>query len=91
MRERQVEKYLKTNIERLGWKCLKFESPGYAGVPDRICLLPGGRTVYVECKRPGENLRKLQQKRKKDFEALGHEVFKVDDYDSVDRLIDRIK
>ncbi|MGP4073141.1 VRR-NUC domain-containing protein [Piscibacillus sp. B03] len=87
MRERDVERYLKTKIESLGGLCLKFESPGYSGVPDRLCLLPKGKLFFVEVKRPGETLRKLQEKRRKDFQALGHQVYVVDSKESINQLI----
>lgn len=39
-------------IERHRGVCLKWVCPGWLGVPDRICLLPGGTVVFVELKRP---------------------------------------
>ncbi|SDJ76520.1 VRR-NUC domain-containing protein [Salimicrobium halophilum] len=90
MRERDVEKHLKTNIEkRNGW-CVKFESPGLSGVPDRICMLPGGRLYFVEVKRPGQKLRKLQEKRKKQFENLGQHVYAVSSKEEVDEFMRRV-
>ena len=43
MLESSIENRLKKEIEKLGGKALKFVSPGIAGVPDRIVLLPYGR------------------------------------------------
>ncbi|SDX64669.1 VRR-NUC domain-containing protein [Salimicrobium album] len=90
MREKDVETYLKTNIEkRNGW-CVKFESPGLSGVPDRICMVPGGRLFFVEVKRPGQKLRKLQQKRKEQFESLGQHVHTVSNKEEVDEFMRRV-
>lgn len=50
--EKEVEAYLVHAIETLGGYCLKFVSPGHAGVPDRVCLLPYGLVVFVELKKP---------------------------------------
>lgn len=50
--ERDIERKLKTMVERHGGLCLKWVCPGWAGVPDRIVLLPGGRVIFVELKRP---------------------------------------
>lgn len=50
--ERDIEKKLRLMIQRHGGLCLKWVCPGWAGVPDRICLLPGGRIIFVELKRP---------------------------------------
>lgn len=50
--EREIEAKLREMVKRQGGLCLKWVCPGWAGVPDRILLLPGGRIVFVELKRP---------------------------------------
>ena len=62
MTEKQVEQLLKRRIEKEipGARCMKWVCPGHNGVPDRIILLPGGRAVFVETKRPGEHPRQTQ-------------------------------
>lgn len=40
MREKEIEAKLKKEVEKVGGLALKFISPGVAGVPDRIVLLP---------------------------------------------------
>ena len=40
--ESKVDKYLARIVDREGGQSLKFVSPGMAGVPDRIVILPGG-------------------------------------------------
>jgi len=55
MRERDIEAYLRDQIKRLGGIAYKFVSPGNAGVPDRLVLLPGAGVVFVELKAPGKN------------------------------------
>ena len=52
MRESTLERHLVQHIRTIGGLCLKFVSPGYAGVPDRVVLLPGGEVVWVELKTP---------------------------------------
>ncbi|WP_422122914.1 VRR-NUC domain-containing protein [Planococcus sp. X10-3] len=87
MRESDIENYLKKNIERVGGLCLKFESPGYSGVPDRLCLMGNGKQFFVEVKAPGKKLRPLQQKCKREFEKRKHSVWVVDSKEGVDLLI----
>ncbi len=41
MREKYVEKKLIQAVRRSGGLALKFVSPGFNGVPDRLLLLPG--------------------------------------------------
>ena len=70
-------------VKEKGGKAVKFESPGLAGVPDRIVLLPGGKIIFAEIKKPGQKPRPLQKKRIKDLEAMG---FQVEVIDSVLRI-----
>ena len=50
IREREIEAFLRQKIKSAGGLCLKFVSPGWAGAPDRLCLLPGGKIFFVELK-----------------------------------------
>lgn len=89
MLERKLEiKFIKA-IDGLGGKAVKFVSPGMAGVPDRLVLLPGGKCFFAELKQPGETLRPLQKKRKKDFEQMGHTVEVVDSFEKIQDVIRR--
>ena len=76
--EKDIERKLKNRIEMVGGLCWKFVSPGTAGVPDRIVLLPGGRILFVELKEEGKNLRPLQKYRKRQLEDLGFDVRVID-------------
>lgn len=60
--EKDIEQKLKRMIERHGGLCLKWVCPGWLGVPDRICLLPGGTVIFVELKRPKGGERSAMQK-----------------------------
>lgn len=76
--EREIEEKLRKMIEQHGGRCLKWTCPGWAGVPDRICLLPGGRVVFVETKRPkGGVLAKRQEKWAKILTGLGFKYYCV--------------
>ena len=60
--ERDIEQKLRRKVEKYGGQCLKWVCPGWSGVPDRIVLLPGGRIVFVETKRPkGGAVSELQK------------------------------
>ena len=60
--ERDIERALVGMVKRRGGLCLKWVCPGFAGVPDRIVLLPHGRVVFVEVKRPrGGKVAPLQE------------------------------
>lgn len=60
--EKDIEQKLRKMVEKHGGLCLKWVCPGWTGVPDRIVLLPGGRIIFVETKRPkGGKVSKMQQ------------------------------
>lgn len=58
--EKQVERYFCKKMEKLGCQTYKFVSPGCVGVPDRIVILPGGMTWFVELKRAGGEMSAVQ-------------------------------
>lgn len=87
MREKSIEMYLKSEIEKLGGKAFKFSSPGNNGVPDRIILL-AGEVRFVELKKPGKHLRPIQAYRKRQFEKLGFQVLVIDSKEKVDEFIE---
>ena len=60
--EKDVERKLTEGIKALGGLSYKFISPGNAGVPDRIVILPGGDVVFVELKTWRGQLTVLQMR-----------------------------
>ncbi|MEN7553157.1 VRR-NUC domain-containing protein [Clostridioides difficile] len=91
MLESKIEKRLKKEIELLGGKAMKFISPGEAGVPDRIVLLPEGHVIFVELKAPGKKLRKLQQYKMLELRELGFKVKCVSTLKEIDDFIKEVK
>jgi hypothetical protein len=79
MREKQLEQKLVKAVKEVGGLALKFASPGYDGVPDRLLLLPGGKMAFVEVKAPGAKPRPLQRKRHETLRSLGFKVHVLDD------------
>jgi hypothetical protein len=90
MRESQLERKARLAVERIGGKMPKWVSPGNRGVTDRLAILPGGRTVYVEMKAPGKPLEPLQRKWRKDLIAMGHTYYKIDNEADIDRFIQEV-
>ncbi len=89
MRESLLERRLVREVERIGGKVPKWVSPGNRGVPDRLVILPGGKTVYVEMKAPGKPLEPLQVRWAKILRDMGHKVYKIDSNEDIDRFIQR--
>ena len=61
MREREIEAWIRGEVEKLGGLWLKFVSPGNDGVPDRVAIFPDGRTVFVELKTAMGHLNRVQR------------------------------
>jgi hypothetical protein len=84
--EKQIENYLRIEIKKIGGLALKFTSPSFSGVPDRIILYKG-KTFFVEVKAEGKKLRPRQEFVKKQFEKLGFEVLIIDSKEKIKKLI----
>ena len=87
MNEKIIERKLVKKAKNMGGLALKFISPGYDGVPDRIVLFPGGRIAFVEVKAPGKTLRPLQVRRKRQLESLGFRVYVLDDPGQIEEIL----
>ena len=74
-----------------GGICLKFTSPGFDGMPDRICLMKNGRMAFIEVKAPGKKPRPLQMARHKLLRSLGFKVFVLDKPEQIGGIIDEIR
>lgn len=59
--EKTIEQKLVKLVEANGGRCIKWTSPSSSGVPDRIVILPHGRVIFIETKRPkGGRLSPMQ-------------------------------
>lgn len=89
MLEKEVEKYLESEIKKMGGICLKFISPSLRGVPDRL-IGYFGKVYFVEVIRPGEKSRPLQVVVQNKLRRHGLNVTVVDSKESVDELCRRM-
>lgn len=91
MREAALENKLRNAVKTRGGIALKFVSPGFAGVPDRLILLPGGRTAFIEVKVLGEKPRPNQLLRHKQLTALGCKVYILDHPNKIKDILNEIQ
>lgn len=91
MKETTIEKRLKSAVKDLGGLALKFLPNYFVGAPDRLILMPGGKTYWVELKSTGEKLRPVQRARKKQLEKLGFRCYKIDGQSDLDIFIKDVK
>lgn len=77
MLESAVEAKLVRGVKALGGIAYKFVSPGTAGVPDRIVVLPGGRVIFAELKTDTGRLSPGQKVQLDRLRTLGAEAVVV--------------
>ena len=88
--ERQIEQRLVTETRKRGGMALKFVSPSFAGMPDRLILLPDGKMAFVEVKAPGQKPRPLQVKRHAMLRKLGFKVFFLDAASDIPMMLKKV-
>lgn len=80
--ESSVESAILRGAERLGIRIvLKLANRANSGWPDRLFLLPGGRPVFIEIKRPGAQPRSLQTYRLRQLVKQGYDAAWFDNAD----------
>ena len=91
MLEKEVEKFLVREVKKIGGVSFKFISPGNAGVPDRIVMLPNGKVVFVELKTDKGKLTKLQEVQIKKISNLGADARVLRGIEGVREFINEIQ
>ncbi len=87
MLEKELEKKLVDRVKKLGGKAFKFVSPGNAGAPDRLAILPGNKVGFAEIKRPGGKTTTLQERQIRFIRSLDCFVMVVDSEEKIDEFI----
>ena len=87
MREKVIEQKLVRAVKRACGLAVKFTSPGFDGMPDRLVILPKGWISFVEVKAPGLKPRPLQVKRHEMLRRLGCKVYVLDEATQISDLV----
>ena len=91
MREKQIEQKLTLMVKSAGGIAPKFVSSGYAGMPDRLVLLPNGVFAFAELKAPGMHPRALQVARHEMLRRLGFRVYVIDGIEQIGGMLDELQ
>ena len=89
--EKSIERYLARRVAEIRGLCLKFASATQTGYPDRLVVLPGGMSCWVELKSKEQTPTRLQDIRHEELRRRGHVVYVVDSRERVDELVKRWK
>ena len=91
MREKQIENKLALEVKKAGGIALKFVSPSFDGMPDRLVLIPDGHIAFVELKAPGKKPRPLQLARHRLLRSLGFRVYIIDSVEQIGGMLDEVR
>lgn len=90
MREKEIEHHLVMETRRAGGMALKFVSPSFSGMPDRLVLLGDGKMGFVEVKALGQKPRPLQLRRHAMLRRLGYQIFVLDAMEDIPAVLKAI-
>jgi len=85
--EKAIERKLVELCKEANGMCIKLLTNQLLGLPDRMCLFPGARLVFVELKTTKQKPRKIQLFVHKQLKALG---FRVEVIDTTQGVIDLV-
>ena len=88
--EKQIEHALTLMVKARGGIAPKFVSPSFAGMPDRLVLLPGGVFAFAELKAPGMKPRAPQLARHRLLKDLGFKVYVIDGIEQIEEVLSEI-
>ena len=91
MREKQIENKLTIEAKKLGGIAVKFVSPSFDGMPDRLVLMPDGHIAFVELKAPGKKPRPLQLSRHRLLRSLGFRVYVINSVEQIGGMLDEVR
>ena len=91
MLEKTIETKLTMAVKKAGGIAVKFVSPSFAGMPDRLILLPDGVIAFAELKAPGKRPCPLQEARHRLLRLLGFRVYVIDSAEQIGGMLHELQ
>ena len=88
---KQIERDIEDDFVLYARTCcvdaIKFIDPSDTGAPDRMCLWPPGKIIFIEFKKPNEKANPKQAQYHKRLKALGFDVYVCDSLDKAIKVL----
>lgn len=81
--EKKIERKLVEEVKERGGLCIKLVPSFVSGLPDRMCLMPGAKIIFIEVKGEGFKPRKLQKVMINKLTKLGFKAMFIDSEDQI--------
>ena len=88
--EKDVERRLVELVKINNGMCIKLLCDQLTGLPDRMCLFPGHKIIFVELKTTGRKPKRIQVYVHNKLRALGFRVEVIDTIKGVEDFISSI-
>lgn len=88
MRESRIEAKIRKYLKFLGCLCLKQDARLIPGIPDRLVVMPGGLSFFLEIKTPTGVLSRIQKVRISTLEHRNIPVYVVRSLTEVEEIIE---
>ena len=85
--EKVLDRKVRFRCKALGGLAFKFPTVHFMGFPDRICLLPGARVIFIEVKTTKKKPTKIQLAVHRKLKSLGFQVEVVDSSLKIDEIL----
>lgn len=87
---KELKKYLKK--QKIPYQVIKLHGDAYqpAGLPDLLIVLPEGKTIWIEFKRPGADTTALQRHNLRLLDGMGHYAGTCDSEDLLIRIVKKV-
>lgn len=89
--EKDIEKKLAGQIDSLGGWSVKLLSIYVKGLPDRLCLFPGGKIAFAEVKTTKKKPTKIQKLIHRKLRALGFTVVVIDSTTGINEFLEKYR
>lgn len=89
--EKLLDKTLRKKVKAIGGQYIKLDTTFHAGLPDRMCLLPGAIVVFIEVKTTGKKPTRIQRIAHRMLRTLDFRVEVIDNKLAIEKFIEDAK